>query len=239
MRIRGEWPNPVALRQGWSRAVARPWNRTRPDAHLRLVRGSSAFLASATSAVLDLGATAVVSPPLMASAQGPWRAAGFTGYVRLKLLRSQVDGELAGTERVRRLGDSAWTRVVAIDAAAFGNHWRAELPALVEALASTPQSLLLGIDDPATNDLAGYAIIAAASGSGYLQRLAVDPRFQGRGYGRALTRASHNWVRRRGGRSMLLNTKPDNREALALYESEGYVVMPDRLELLRYPAGVE
>ena len=33
---------------------------------------------------------------------------------------------------------------------------------------------------------------------------------------------------------VILNTKPDNDAALSLYQSEGYTVMPDRLELLRY-----
>lgn len=237
MRVRGEWPNPVALRQGWSRAVARPWNRTRSDAHLRLVRGSSAFLTAATQTVLDLGATAVVSQPLMAGAQRPWRAAGFETFTTLSLLRLPISGELDGGDGVRRLGDSAWKRVVAIDAASFGDYWKADLPALVEALKSTPDSVLLGADDNATGQLAGYAIVAASSGSGYLQRLAIDPAFQRRGYGRTLTRAAHNWARRRGAHTLLLNTKPDNQEALALYRSEGYVVLPERLELLRFPAG--
>lgn len=238
MRVRGEWPNPVALRQGWSRAVARPWNRSRTDAHLRLIRGSSSFLSSASEAVLGLGASAVVSPPLLAGAQRPWLAAGFNPYVGLTLLRNEVNGELSHPGTVRRLGDTAWARVVSIDAAAFGDEWRAELPALLEALRSTSKSVLLGVDEPGTSELAGYAIVAASTGGGYLQRLAVDPEFQERGHGRTLTRAAHNWARRRGARTMLLNTKPDNQGALALYQSEGYVALPDRLELLRYPSEV-
>ena len=102
MRVRGEWPNPVALRQGWSRAVARPWNRSRSDAHLRLVRGAPAFLRRATETVLGFGATAVVSPPLMAGAQRPWLAAGFSPYVGLTLVRNQVNGELRTDQPVRR-----------------------------------------------------------------------------------------------------------------------------------------
>lgn len=237
MRVRGDWPNPVALRHGWARAVARPWNRSRTDAHLRLVRGSSAFLSAAADTVLDLGASAVVSPPLMPGAQRPWRAAGFQSYVPLTLMRRPVDGELPGAEAVRRLGDSAWRQIVAIDAAAFGDRWKAELPALLEALASAPDGTLLGIDDPVTGSLAGYAIVASAAGTGYLQRLAVDPAFQRHGYGRTLTRSAHNWARRREARVMILNTKPDNKAALVLYRSEGYTVLPDRLELLRYSGG--
>ncbi len=235
MRVRGEWPNPVALRRGWSRAVARPWNRSRSDAHMRLVRGSPAFLTAAAETVLGLGASAVVSPPLMAGAQPLWRAAGFHPYVELTLLRTPVNGEHPGAGGVRMLGDNAWARVIEIDASAFGPMWKADLPALVEALRSTSDSALLGLDDPNARTLAGYAIAACAGGTGYLQRLAVDPAFQRRGLGRVLTRAAHNWARRRGAQTMILNTKPDNAGALALYQSEGYAVLPERLQLLRYP----
>jgi ribosomal protein S18 acetylase RimI-like enzyme len=124
--------------------------------------------------------------------------------------------------------------VVAIDAAAFGDMWKAELPALIEAMQSTATSALLGADDPETGSLAGYAIVACSGSTGYLQRIGVHPRLHGRGLGRSLTRAAHNWSLRRGARMVILNTKPDNDAALSLYQSEGYTVMPDRLELLRF-----
>lgn len=236
MRIRGQWPNPISLRQGWARAVARPWNRTRPDAHLRLDRGSSRFLAAATSTVLGLGASAVVSPPLLVGSQRVWRQAGFEPYVQLSLLRSDLNGEMSGDDLVQPLDDSRWLEVVDLDGHAFGGEWRAELPALVEALESSPSSALLGITETTNERLAGYVIVAATSGTGYLQRLAVHPAAQGQGFGRALARAAHNWARRRGARYMILNTKPSNQAALSLYHSEGYVAMPDRLQLLRYGA---
>ncbi len=234
MRVRGEWPNPVAIRKGWYRAVARPWNRSRTDAHLRLVRGSSSFLSEASDAVLDLGATSVISPPLLGGSQMHWRAAGFDSYTTLKLLRKHLEGPEEHAVAVRELGDRQWARVVNIDAAAFGNLWKAELPALLEALRSASAGALLGIDDPATGVLAGYAIVACSSSTGYLQRIGVDPAHHRHGLGRSLTRAVHNWSRQRGARNVILNTKPDNAAAISLYQSEGYTVLPDRLELLRY-----
>lgn len=234
MRVRGEWPNPVALRKGWYRATARPWNRSRPDAHLRLIRGSSSFLTEAAETVLGFEATAVISPPLLGGTQTAWRTAGFDSYTTLRLLRKQLDGTEQHASPVRPLGDDNWTRVVAIDAAAFGDLWKAELPALVEALRSTATSALLGVDDPETGTLGGYAIVACSGSTGYLQRIGVHPRLHGGGLGRSLTRAAHNWSLRRGARLVILNTKPDNEAALSLYRSEGYTVMPDRLELLRY-----
>ena len=235
MRVRGEWPNPVAIHRGWARAVARPWNRSRSDAHLRLIRGSSSFLTQAADTVLALGASAVISPPLLTGPQQVWRAAGFASYTSLHLLRKPLTGEEPVEATVRDLGDGAWARVVAIDAAAFGDDWKAELPALVEALRSAPASALLGIGTGDERAPAGFAIVAASSQTGYLQRIAVHPDDHRRGYGRALTRACHNWARRRGARVMILNTKPDNAPALSLYRAEGYTMLPDRLELLRYP----
>lgn len=234
MRVRGQWPNPVGLRKGWYRATARPWNRSRSDAHLRLIRGSPAFLTEAAELVLGFGASSAISPPLFGGTQTPWRAAGFDSYTTLRLLRKALDGPEEPRVPVRQLGDQDWARVVAIDAAAFGDMWKAELPALVEALRSTSTSALLGVDDPTSGDLAGYAIVASSGSTGYLQRIGVDPVHHGQGLGRSLTRAAHNWSLRRGARMVILNTKPDNTAALTLYQSEGYTVMPDRLELLRY-----
>ncbi|MGI9648334.1 MAG: hypothetical protein ACR2OI_07420, partial [Acidimicrobiia bacterium] len=160
MRVRGQWPNPVVIRRGWAAAHARPWNTSRPDAHLRLARGSAGFLREATRTVIDFGVETVISPPLMAGAQAPWRAAGFAPYTTLLLLRKQVQAEEDVAMTVRDLSDRDWPRVVAIDAAAFGEMWKAELPALLEALRSAPSSALIGIDRPGTDSPAGYAIVA-------------------------------------------------------------------------------
>ena len=234
MRVRGEWPNPIVIRRGWARAVARPWNRARTDAHLRLERGSARFLYDASSHVLGLGASAVISPPLMAGTQAVWKEAGFEPYTSLALLRRVLDGRESAAGTLRTLTDTEWRRVLAIDAAAFGDTWKAELPALLEALTSASKSAILGVDDPETSTLAGYAIVACSAETGYLQRIAVDPSFHRRGIARSLTRAAHTWCNRRGARSVVLNTKPDNEAALSLYLSEGYTVLPERLELLRY-----
>ena len=232
MRVNGTWPNPIVLRRRWARAHARPWNRSRPDAHLRLVRGSSTFLGDAAERVRGLGADTVISPPLMAGSQEPWRRAGFEPYESLRLLRKPIGPEESTAWAATRLADPAWPRVVAIDAAAFGPIWKAELPALNEALRSASSSVLLGAAQE--GELIGYVIVATSGGVGYLQRIAVHPDHQGRGVGRSLTRTAHNWARRRGAHHLILNTKPGNQAALALYQSEGYRVLPDRLELLRY-----
>ncbi len=235
MRISGQWPNPIALSRGWSRAHARPWNRNRNDAYLRLIRGGTPFLSAATARVLELGPSAAISPPLLAGSQQTWQAAGYQHYTSLRLLRKAIGEETPPLDDVVELNNPPWARIVQIDGAAFGAYWQAELPALHEALKSTPTTTLLGVGEPDKRDgLAGYAIVGVTGISGYLQRLAVAPEYQRQGLGRSLTRACLNWSRRRGARQLILNTKPDNRAAQQLYISEGFELLPDRLELLRY-----
>lgn len=234
IRVRGTWPNPVVIRRGWALAHARPWNRSRPDAHLRLVRGSAGFLTSAADTVIGFGTSSVISPPLLAGAQQVWLQAGFVPYAPLRLMRKPVGPATAPGLPVTVLADDQWRRILSIDAAAFGDRWKAELPALTEALRSASAGTVLGTFDGQT--LAGYAIIAVSSPTAYIQRIAVDPVHQRSGVGRSLTRGAHEWARRRGARWLVLNTKPDNAPALELYRSEGFEALPDRLELLQYPA---
>ena len=235
MRITGEWPNPIAITNGWARAHARPWNRNRPEAHLRLVRGSAHFLGLATAQTLELGPPAVISPPLMPSSQQPWLAAGYRRYTSLQLLRKPIETESPPLIPVAEVNHPDWARIVEIDGAAFGVDWQAELPALNEAMKSAGTTAMLGINDPDGGaELAAYAIVGVSAGTGYLQRLAVAPGFQRQGLGRSLTRSSVNWSRRRGARQMILNTKPGNQAAQNMYLSEGFELLADRLELLRY-----
>lgn len=235
MRITGEWPNPIAITRGWARAHARPWNRNRPDAFLRLVRGSAHFLGSATAYTLELGPPTVISPPLMPSAQQAWLKAGYRTYTSLRLFRKSIETESTPLLPAAVIRHPDWVRVIEIDAAAFGTDWQAELPALNEAMKSAGTTALLGINDPGgAPELAAYAIVGVSAVTGYLQRLAVAPRFHGQGLGRSLTRSSVNWCRRRGARQVILNTKPDNQPAQNLYVSEGFELLPDRLELLGY-----
>ncbi len=79
----------------------------------------------------------------------------------------------------------------------------------------------------------GFSIVGVTQSTGYLQRIAVDPRAQGHGVGRSLLRASLRWARRHRARSVLLNTQIDNEGAARLYESERFEPLPQRLVLLR------
>ncbi len=92
MRVTGDWPGHLVLRQGWAKAEARPWNRDIPDAALRLVRGSADFLASCSAYLLDLGVSGVASPPLPEISAGMWLTAGFEPHLALDLYSRELVG---------------------------------------------------------------------------------------------------------------------------------------------------
>ncbi len=80
--------------------------------------------------------------------------------------------------------------------------------------------------------IVGYAVCGRAGHRGYVQRLAVTPRCQGRGVGAALLADGLRWLRRWGARDALVNTQEDNRRSLRLYQRTGFVLQADGLSVL-------
>ncbi|HEX5631007.1 MAG TPA: GNAT family N-acetyltransferase [Acidimicrobiia bacterium] len=237
LQLEGCWPGPVTLRKGWARAESRPWNDAVPMAHLRLVRGNgSGFIGECVEALTAAGATAVLSPPLPRSAQRTWRQARFQPHSTLALLRRPLDRLAPPNHIVTEGTTDDVPEALRIDAAAFDSFWRFDAAALSEAMAATPLSVLLVVGAPG-GGLAGFAVTGAGSTLAYLQRVAVDPRFQATGIGRSLVRASARWAQKAGATSIMLNTQTGNEPALRLYESEGYDTLEEPLEvLINYPA---
>ena len=122
--------------------------------------------------------------------------------------------------------------LLAIDTAAFEGFWRFDRNALHEATHTTSKSDVFIIND-GERGVAGYAIVGYGFAISYLQRVAVHPDWQGQGMGRSLVRASARAARRSGSKALLLNTKHENIAAISLYESEGYVLLPESLAVLR------
>jgi ribosomal protein S18 acetylase RimI-like enzyme len=232
MRVIGNWPGRLVLRQGWAKAEARPWNADVPDASLRLVRGNADFLTACSGRLLELGAAGVASPPLPEVSSGLWLTAGFEPFLTLDLYsRALVSSQPQPAHEVVNRRDIAWEDIEDIDGAAFPPLWRLDQDGLQEAMGATPNAaLLVTIDDHRPT---GFAIVGTGSIAGYLQRVAVHPTFARRGLGRSLVRAANRWAKRRGARSMMLNTQPDNEAAAGLYTSEGFEKMLDQLTVFR------
>ena len=230
--MEGSWPGQVVLRRGWSRAESRPWNDAVPMAHLRLVRGGgSSFIGECSEALLDLDISAVLSPPLPRSARIPWEEAGFDLCADLTLMRRPLDRIPPPSHLVRTGESSEIAEALRIDAAAFDEFWRFDRSALDEAMAATTSSVLHVVRSP-EDGLAGFAVTGVGQTIAYVQRLAVDPRWQSQGIGRSLVRTSGRWAKKAGARSLMLNTQADNVEAIGLYESEGFRVLDEPLAVL-------
>jgi ribosomal protein S18 acetylase RimI-like enzyme len=230
---RGTWPGPISLRRGWARAEARPWNDVVEDATLRLVRGGAGFVDACLQRLTHLGAPGVLSSPLAPSARKPWEAAGFVEYLDLALMRLGLEASIPAPQHlVVRDENYSIDQMLAIDQAAFDPFWRFDRNALVESTQATSRSSVFVIRDGDLG-ITGYAVVGYGHAISYLQRVAVDPAWQGAGMGRSLIRAAARSARRHGSKALLLNTQLDNDPAIGLYESEGYVQLPESLAVLR------
>lgn len=227
--IRGGWPGLVTIRSGWWKAVARPFNDQSTDAVLRMERGSAEFVRRAATALLDLGATQILSPPLMPGSTSTFTRAGFSPHSQLLLMERDLRRDVPELASVHEATDVEEATAIEIDDAAFDSDWRVGRLGLVDARNATPHSIMLWSDVGP-----GFSVIGIANEVGYLQRIAVHPDHQGAGLGRVLVRGSMAWARRSGARTMLLNTQPGNDRAAALYRSEGFRDLPTRLTILRF-----
>jgi GNAT superfamily N-acetyltransferase len=230
---RGDWPGRITLRRGWARAEARPWNEDEPQASLRLLRGGASFLETCAAHLIMLGATGVISPPLPVSARRSWEQAGFHSYLDLALMRKSLEVPMPAPDHlVVENPDCDLDALLEIDAASFSPFWRFSRDGLEEAIQATSRSTTLAIKGGEGEPIA-YAVVGFGSAISYLQRVAVDPKWQGHGMGRSLVRVAARKAKAAGARVLLLNTQTDNDPAITLYEDEGFVRLPEPLTLLR------
>jgi ribosomal protein S18 acetylase RimI-like enzyme len=175
---------------------------------------------------------------LFPEAAARFAEAGFSVIDTLALLRI----DLAGHVRAERIATIALRgrrhrEAAEIDRAAFGDPWGNDARDLAEIRRATPvhrARARTASSGPAWRlPIVGFAITGAASGQGYLQRLAVSPAAQGQGHGRALALDSLAWMCSRRLRQGLVNTAVDNARALGLYESLGFRRLPEQLLVMQ------
>jgi ribosomal-protein-alanine N-acetyltransferase len=94
---------------------------------------------------------------------------------------------------------------------------------------------LAAVDD--ADRLVGYAGVMTVADDADVQTVAVSPEVQGRGIGRLLLHGLLRTARERGCRQMFLEVRSDNAPAIALYESQGFVVSGHRRDY--YGSGVD
>ncbi|HEY3190314.1 MAG TPA: GNAT family N-acetyltransferase [Solirubrobacteraceae bacterium] len=155
--------------------------------------------------------------------------AGFDVRGRLRVLVHDFKDLPEVTHRTRRARRSERAAIIATDRAAFDDFWQFDADGLREAARATPSSHLRVTRPPGP---IGYALFGRASTDGYVQRLAVHPDAQGRGYGGSLLIDGLQWLRRHGATRAYVNTQSDNERAYGLYEGSGFRPLPVGLCIL-------
>jgi len=228
------------LSSGRERVRTGPWRGDGEVAYLAPISDapspSAGFIQSCLGELSARGFTSVITAALSPSERQPFYVAGFTDQERLHLLLHQFDDmprrPKAPLRKARR-GDRP--RVLEIDAATFSKFWRLDEWGLDQAVAATPSARFrVAVVERA---VVGYAITGRAGSDGYLQRLAVHPFHQRRGFGHALALDGLHWLRRRGVSRAVVNTQVGNDAAFSLYEMLGFRGQPSDLVVLRRELG--
>ncbi len=234
--VEGAWPGTVALSAGWFRARSRPWNDSVPAPMIRLDRGGADFLSSVTTTLHRLSDTEVYSPAMYPGATRVWRRSGFEEHARLSVMEKLLGhNPRPFHHEVRTMDDPDWEPVAALDRTAFETFWQMSRLGLAEAHATNRTTTLLTTNDE--DRLSGYAIVGCQWGVAYLHRIAVGADFSSRGFGTSLLHAAMEWGLGVGGRSMVLNVRPDNTRAINVYDRAGFTMTGTDLVILRHDAG--
>lgn len=121
------------------------------------------------------------------------------------------------TLSIRPMSEADLEEVLRIEELSFPRPWSRE--AYRREMAK-PFGLYVVAEDE--EGVAGYAGMWVILDEAHVTTLAVDPRKRGRGIASRLLDHLEGEARRRGATTMLLEVRPSNRPALALYEKKGF-----------------
>lgn len=233
-----------SLAFGDDRLRIAPWRGDPRTAYVvaRASRPTAGGLARCLEELAAGGFEAALTAALPPEDQSPYLQNGFTVRERLHLLARPVlpllDAPLPGDLELRRARRRDRPAVLAVDDAAFPAFWHLDEAGLDDALEATPSVRFRVVQrGGGDGEVVGYAVTGRAGPRGYLQRLAVHPGAQRLGIGTALVADALRWLRRWGGRDVLVNTQEGNGAAVALYEHLGFERQADGLAVLERPLG--
>ena len=120
--------------------------------------------------------------------------------------------------------------VLELDDLSFDGFWRLGPVGLKDALDATPASRFRVAVIPTASSRTPSP--ASPGRFGYLQRIAVHPDQRRQRWGHALVADALTWVWRHGATRAYVNTQLENTNALALYQSFGFEILPAGLCVL-------
>ena len=230
---------PRLLDDGSVRARVRHWPQHPEIVQLILTDHTTGPTTSSLSAWLSIlassGATMVRTGALSESATSPFLSLGFERIQVLSLLEMTIDRNPMTMAPLHSLRSIRGPRQIAlaarIDTAAFDPGWELDSQGIVDACEATPQHRIR-LAVTAADEPAGYVITGRNGTAGFVQRLAVLPRFEGQGVASSLLSDGLSWLQRRGARTVLVNTDVANVRARRLYERFGFVLLEETLHVL-------
>jgi ribosomal-protein-alanine N-acetyltransferase len=121
--------------------------------------------------------------------------------------------------RIRKMTEADLPEVEKTDAASFEPLWQNPLETLRRAFA---QALYVTVAEN-ENGIIGYQLSTGSNQRAHLARLAVHPKVQGKGAGRALLSDLFTYLTYAGIPRLSVNTQSDNQVSLSLYQRMGFV----------------
>jgi [ribosomal protein S18]-alanine N-acetyltransferase len=195
----------------------------------RLLR-TGALFPDSTRPFLDAGFVVADTLTLLSCRIGPRRTSSRDLGDAEAIGASRRLRTTGGPTRLRRLRPSMLAEAADIDRRSFSAPWADDIAALVDIMSATPYHRSRSVHHGGR--MVAFSISGRADGSGYVQRLAVDPSARRRGFARLLLDDAVDWMRRRNVSEAMVNTAAGNHAALSLYESAGFERQPGSLSIL-------
>lgn len=117
-----------------------------------------------------------------------------------------------------------------LDHLAFGRLWHNSRESLILAYRQAAVATVAEQD----NQIIAYQISTANHLGGHLARLAVHPKFHGKGIGYAVLQDLLTQFERRGAKHLSVNTQSDNPASLALYKKAGFLMTGETYPVYQY-----
>jgi ribosomal protein S18 acetylase RimI-like enzyme len=229
---------PLILRAGGVVARVRPWAFEPNVAHLVLYNQSRLPAPSDIEVwIQDLhaaGYETIRTGALGALLGARFERLGFEAIQSLVLLEhtsigSAVAATAKSTVGVARLSVDEDAEASRVDVEAFGAGWCIDRVGIGDVRTATPRHRARAV--LAEQRIVAYAVSGRDGRNGYIQRLAVSPDHQKRGYGHALVTDSLRWMARWRVQRALVNTHIGNEAALTLYHRLGFTDLSDHLHV--------
>lgn len=191
-----------------------------------------------------IGYQTIYSGALMDHEIAGFLRCGFVVKEQLHVLKHSLapSQAKAGVEGIhtRKPTKNEMASVADLDKKCFDSFWTMDTDGLREATEATTRArfrVALYRQQLKPSLIVGYAITGLGDKKGYLQRLAVDPDFQGKGIAQQLVEDGFEWLRFWRAREEYVNTQTKNERALTFYLKMGFVLMKERLNILQFDLG--